>query len=86
MLFASRFWEGIADGSITVAFRRWRKRAARPGGRQRIRGGVLAIADVDARIAGYGSRAELLAELAQRIDGDLPGSISISPAPTNGAV
>ncbi len=82
MLFTNRFWEGIADGSITVAFRRWRKRAAKPGGRQRFRGDVLAIDDVlivdetqitdaDSLTAGYDSREELLAELARISEGAL---------------
>ena len=69
-----RFHAGLADGSITLAFRRWRKRMASPGGRQRTPIGELAVdavdaiepADVteaDARAAGYLDREDLLAEV-----------------------
>ena len=69
-----RFHAGLADGSITLAFRRWRKPAAKAGGRQRTPIGELAVdavdavdpADVteaDARAAGYRDRDELLGEV-----------------------
>jgi hypothetical protein len=32
MLFKQRFWAGLADGSVTVAFRRWRRPTVRAGG------------------------------------------------------
>ena len=75
MQIPQRFHAGLADGSITVAFRRWRKPAARAGGRQRTPIGELAIdtvdpvdvkaiTEVDARAAGYRDRAELIGELA----------------------
>jgi hypothetical protein len=71
-----RFHAGLADGSITLAFRRWRKPAARAGGRQRTPVGELAIdavdpvkiedvTEADAWAAGYRDRAELLGELAR---------------------
>jgi hypothetical protein len=71
-----RFHAGLADGSITLAFRRWRKPAARAGGRQRTPIGELAIdavdpvdveavTEADARAAGYRDRTELLGELAR---------------------
>ena len=47
MLFEQRFWAGLADGSITLAFRRWRRPNAKAGGRQRIPTGVLAIDSVE---------------------------------------
>ena len=82
VLFPLRFHAGLADGSVTLAFRRWRRPAAKAGGRQRTPVGELAIdaveavalADVtedDARRAGYVDRAELLAELARHPDGTL---------------
>jgi hypothetical protein len=75
VLFPQRFWAGLEDGSVTVAFRWWRKPAARAGGRQRTPGGgelaidaverieVAAVGEADARAAGYDGRDELLAEL-----------------------
>lgn len=80
MLFPQRFWAGLADGSITVAFRRWRRAQVRPGGSYRTPAGVLRvdavdqidpsrIDDNDARRAGYASVAELLRELDRHGDG-----------------
>ena len=77
MLFTKRFWSGIGDGSITVAFRRWKRPTVKVGGTLRSPGGLLAIDDVkpielsairehDARAAGYDTRAELVAELERR--------------------
>jgi hypothetical protein len=82
VLFPQRFHAGLADGSVTLAFRRWRRRAAKAGGRQRTPVGELAIdavdevtvddiTEADARRAGYADRAELLAELASHPDGTL---------------
>lgn len=82
MLFKSRFWPGLADGSITLAFRRWRRLAVRPGGRYHTPAGVVEvdavdkvaaddITDGDARRAGYDDRTGLLAELDRHPDGDL---------------
>jgi len=82
VLFPQRFHAGLADGSVTVAFRRWRRPAARAGGRQRTPVGELAIdavdevdlddiTDVDARRAGYGDLAELRRELARHPEGTL---------------
>ena len=77
MLFEQRFWPGIADGSITLAFRRWRRPTVRSGGRLRSPAGELAIETVevieeaaitesDAHRAGYESRDSLLRELNAR--------------------
>jgi hypothetical protein len=71
-----RFHAGLADGSVTLAFRRWRRPAAKAGGRQRTPIGELAIdavdpidvadlTDADAVAAGYRNRAELVGELAR---------------------
>jgi len=76
VLFPLRFHAGLADGSVTLAFRRWRNPAAKAGGRQRTPVGELAIDSVtpvelddvtetDAVAAGYRDRAELVAELAR---------------------
>ena len=82
MLFPQRFHAGLADGSVTLAFRRWRRPSVKAGGRQRTPVGELAIdavdevaldeiGDGDARRAGYADRDELLRELARRPDGTL---------------
>jgi hypothetical protein len=70
MLFSARFWPGIADGSIQVAYRRQKRPTVKAGGRLRSPGGYLAIdsvdavdeatvTDADARAAGHVDRAEL---------------------------
>jgi hypothetical protein len=80
MLFEQRLWAGLADGTVTVTFRRWRWPRARAGARHRTPAGVLAIdavtevdpADLtegDARAAGFGSLAELRRQLERRGDG-----------------
>lgn len=82
MLFKKRFWDGLADGSITVAFRRWRRPTVRPGGSLKIPNGVLGIDDVrpttleaitasDAAKAGYSARSEVIDELSKYDGGDL---------------
>ena len=74
MLFPKRLWAGLEDGSVTLAFRRWKQPAARQGGTQRFAGGVLAFEEVcqvslksitaeQARKAGFSRRDELLAAL-----------------------
>jgi hypothetical protein len=79
-LFNQRFWPGLADGSVTVAFRRWKRPTVRVGGTLQAPCGLLGIDDLaiiepedvtdeDARAAGYGDREEALGDL--RPDGDL---------------
>jgi hypothetical protein len=78
VLFKERFWAGLRDGSITVAYRRWQRPSVKAGGTLVSPGGLLAIDsveaiddaqidDVAAREAGYGSRQELLDNI--RADG-----------------
>jgi hypothetical protein len=82
VLFPQRFWSGLADGSVELAFRRWRRPGVKAGGTQLTPVGVLAIdaldeVDVgdltedDAQRAGYRNRAELLIELDRHQDGVL---------------
>jgi hypothetical protein len=82
VLFKQRLWGGLADGTITVTFRRWRKPQARPGGRYRTPAGVLEadavtvvtaedITDTDARRSGYEDRDALLRELDRYPEGEL---------------
>ena len=81
MLFRQQFWAGLADGSVTLAFRRWKRPTVKAGGRLTTPSGVLAIdaveliddgdiTDVDARRSGFVDRAALLDELAGR-EGEL---------------
>jgi hypothetical protein len=78
MLFRQPLWPGLADGSVTVAFRRWRRPTVRAGGTLRSPAGVLAIDRVDviapeditaadAARAGYATVEAVLADLP---DGD----------------
>ena len=74
MLFEASFHEGIRDGSITLAFRRWKRRQAAPGRIQRTPAGRIEIetvdvvdpadiTDDDARRAGFASADALRADL-----------------------
>jgi hypothetical protein len=82
MLLKRETLEGIAQGRITVAFRRWKRPTVRAGGELRTSIGVLAIEAVDAvaesditddaaRSAGYPARDALVADLNRRAEGDL---------------
>jgi hypothetical protein len=77
MLFRQKCLDGIRDGTITLAFRRWRRPSVRSGGTLLTAIGQLSItsvnevamtniSDADARRAGYASRGELLDELRSR--------------------
>jgi hypothetical protein len=79
--FERRLRDGIADGSVTVMFRRWRRTEAVPGHRYRTGNAMIEVESVevvdpaevtgaDARPAGYASPAALVADL--RGDPDLP--------------
>ena len=82
MLFRQEFLDGIREGRITIAFRRWRRPTVRAGGTLMIPIGQLQILDVrpisdeeisedDATRAGYASRQALCDELATRSEGTL---------------
>ena len=82
MLLKRATLEGIAEGRITLAFRRWKRPTVRAGGELRTSIGVLAIdavdrvsegdiTDTDARAAGYPDLDALLSELNRRPEGDL---------------
>lgn len=77
MLIRSSVLAQIKSGDVTLAFRRWRKPTVKAGGTLKTPIGLLSIDDVekmtlkqitatDAERAGFGSRQELLADLAQR--------------------
>jgi hypothetical protein len=80
MLFQQRFLAGIRDGSITLAFRRWRRPTVRAGGTLLTAVGELTIDSVspvtlddmteaDARRAGYASLEVLIATLREGTEG-----------------
>jgi hypothetical protein len=80
VLFKERFRPGLRDGSVTVAYRRWKRPSVRAGGTLQSPGGLLAIDSVEvidnseiddeaARAAGYRDRRELLGNL--RSDGQV---------------
>jgi hypothetical protein len=80
VLFKRHVLDGLADGTITVAFRRWARPRVRAGSRLRTAVGVLAvdavdemdvddITDDDARRAGFSSRSDLVDDLATQRDG-----------------
>ena len=81
MLFKARFHDRIVNGSITRTFRRWKRLQVVPGNRYRQPFGEIEVVSAqaeeraitlrDAELAGYASRDELLAELAQYPDGIL---------------
>jgi hypothetical protein len=77
VLFPKRLWPGIADGSVTLAFRRWERPRARAGARHRTPAGVIEIdsvkvvdpdriSDREARRAGAADAAEIRTILARR--------------------
>jgi hypothetical protein len=81
VLFEQRFWAGMADGSVTLTYRRWKAQRAVAGRRHRVVGGMIEIDDVrvvppgsvtdaDARAAGYPEVGALLDDL--RGDPELP--------------
>lgn len=82
MLLRSEVLEGVARGTITLAFRRWLRPSVRAGGTLLTARGQLEIgavervsaeqiSEADAVRAGYVSRALLLAELERRDAGDV---------------
>ena len=74
MLFTQRFWPGIRDGSITMTFRRWKRRQVVAGHRYRTATGIVEVDAVDvveaetireaeALASGFPTVAALVAEL-----------------------
>jgi hypothetical protein len=77
-----RFLDGIQKGSITLAFRRWRRPSVKSGGTLLTAVGLLHIGSIDivavedisnadAQRAGYDSRESLVAELNERKEGQV---------------
>ncbi|RAV08896.1 ASCH domain-containing protein [Paenibacillus contaminans] len=74
MLFKNRILDGIADGTVSLAFRRWNKAAVKKGSRLHTSIGLLEIGDVtivsdlditeaDAIRAGFSTRGELIKDI-----------------------
>ena len=81
MLMQVRFRDGVADGTVTLTFRRWKRPQVVAGRTYRTAAGRIVVDAIDvvdparitaddARRAGFATRAELLAEL--RGTDDLP--------------
>jgi len=82
LLFEARLRRGIADGSISVAFRRWKRAQVVAGGRYRTGEGFVeatsvgvvderSITKADARQAGFDSVDELLRAIPPRAGTDV---------------
>jgi hypothetical protein len=80
VLFKRHALDGLANGTVSVAFRRWARPRVRAGGQLRTAVGVLVVdavdemdfADVtedDARRAGFASLSDLLDDLATQREG-----------------
>jgi hypothetical protein len=72
VLFERRLRDGLADGSITVALRRWKRTQVLPGRRYRSPDGLVEVTQVDvvdaideatAKAAGFGSVEAAVADL-----------------------
>lgn len=77
MRFLKRYWQPIADGQVTMAFRRWKTQQVIAGRRYRTAVGIIEVDevgvieaadvnDVEARAAGHPDAASLLADLPER--------------------
>ncbi|MGB0101447.1 MAG: hypothetical protein WBP61_14310 [Nocardioides sp.] len=82
MLLPPQAAQGVADGSVTLAFRRWRSQDVRPGAEFRTVAGVVRVEAVDvvdpeaitgaeAKQAGWSDVARLRRQL-DKVAGDLP--------------
>lgn len=82
MLFRPATLEGIANGSVTLAFRRWPRPRVKSGGQQRTSVGVVAfdavepvgrdaIGEADALAAGFATLDDLLAFVDRRTSGTI---------------
>ncbi|WP_243056449.1 hypothetical protein [Nocardioides sp. SR21] len=80
MLLPPKVAHGVADGSVTLAFRRWRKQDVQPGSEFRTVAGVVRVdavevvddvTDEDAVAAGWPDAARLRKQL-DNVEGDVP--------------
>ena len=77
MRFLKKYWQPIADGAVTMAFRRWKSQQVIAGRRYRTAAGIIEVDEVgtieaseidddEARAAGHPDAAALLADLPER--------------------
>lgn len=77
MRFLKRYWQPIAEGAVTMAFRRWKIQQVLAGRRYRTAGGIIevdevgtvdgsSITDEEAKAAGHADAAALLSNLPER--------------------
>jgi hypothetical protein len=82
VLFPKRLWPGLADGSVTLTYRRWRRQQVVSGRRYRTPAGIVEVTSVtiaspdeirddEARRAGHRDSAGLVAELPDRPESHL---------------
>jgi hypothetical protein len=82
VIIRQRFLDGIQKGTVTLAFRRWRRPSVKPGGTLLTAAGLLHLGDIeivelqdisnaDARRAGYDNRESLADELNERKEGQI---------------
>jgi hypothetical protein len=82
VLFPKPFWQGIADGSVTLTYRRWRRQQVLTGRRYRTPAGIVEVTSVttvspdeirddEACRAGYRDAGTLVADLTDRPGIDL---------------
>jgi hypothetical protein len=80
-LFERRFQEGVADGSVTLTFRRWKRRQAVPGHRYRTVAGTIHVDSVDVVAPSTVTDAEARLAGAAALVGDLRGTDDLAPLP-----
>jgi hypothetical protein len=82
VIIRRRFLDGIQKGSVSLAFRRWRRPSVKSGGTLLTAAGLLHIdkvetvdienvSNADAKRAGYDSRESLVAGLNEREEGEV---------------
>jgi hypothetical protein len=82
VIIRRRFLDGIQNGTVTLAFRRWRRPSVKSGGTLLTAAGLLHIGNIgivaiedisraDAKRAGYDDRESLVDELNERTEGEV---------------
>lgn len=77
MRFLKQYWQPVADGQVTMAFRRWKTQQVLAGRRYRTAAGIIEVDEVgvidasdidddEARAAGHADAASLVSDLPER--------------------